>query len=122
MSHKNKLTTHAKLRFSERLDEPREKALSLSRSAMRKGLVWHQVSFIDSEFMKTEAGKELKSYMYAAFNRRKKYYKGYIYIFPKCSNRLITVYPVKPEFQSVLDKYWKKIYIDNYKKKGAKRK
>lgn len=110
MSKVNKLTSHAKLRFSERKEEPLERALSISRSAMRKGLVWQQIEFIDNVYMQSEEGKKLKSYMYAAYGRRKKYYKGYIYIFPKCSNRLITLYPVKKEYKDILDKYWSKIY------------
>ena len=110
LSKNNKVTRHAKLRFLERSEEPKDRMFSLSRSAMRKGLVWQQIQAHDPIFMKSKEGKELKSYMFGAFGRKKKYYKDYIYIFPKTSKRLITVFPVNEKFNEVLDKYWLKIY------------
>lgn len=110
---KVKLSPHAKCRFEERTDKERNEFLSFSQSAQRKGLMWAQIDIIHPELNKTQEGKRLKQYMQAFSGRKKKYYKGNIFIFTSVTRKLITMFPCKEEFLNVLEDYWNEVYRQN---------
>lgn len=107
---KVKLSSHAKFRFEERTEEMRDEFLSLSRSAQRKGLMWIQIDILYPGFYKTPKGAKIKKYMTAFCGRKKKYYKGNIFIFTSTTRKLVTMYPCKEEFKDFLEEAWNKVY------------
>jgi hypothetical protein len=110
---KVKLSSHAQQRFEERTEKMRDEFLSFSQSAQRKGLMWAQIDIIHPELNKTQEGKRLKQYMQAFSGRKKKYYKGNIFIFTSVTRKLITMFPCKEEFLNVLEDYWNEVYRQN---------
>ena len=110
---KVKLSPHADQRFQERTDKGKDEFLSLSRSAYRKGLMWAQVDILHPELKKTEEGNKLKNYMSGLYNRKKKFYKGYMFIFSSTTRKLITMFPCKEEYLECLNHYWKEVYKQN---------
>ena len=110
---KVKLSPHADKRFQERTDKEKDEFLSLSRSAYRKGLMWVQIDILHPELKKTSSGNKLKTYMTGVYNRKKKFYKGYIFVFSSTTRKLITMFPCKEEFLNCLNSYWKEVYKEN---------
>ena len=110
---KVKLSPHAGRRFQERTDKGKDEFLSLSRSAYRKGLMWAQIDILYPDLKKTNFGNKLKNYMTGLYNRKKKFYKGYMFIFSNTTRKLITMYPCKEEYFENLDKFWKEVYKQN---------
>ena len=110
---KLKLSPHAEHRFEQRTKKTKDEFLSLSRSAYRKGLVWQQINILYPQLCKDPKGSKLKVYMSAMYGRKKKYYKGYIFVFSSSTRKLITMFPCKEEYISELDKIWKEVYKNN---------
>lgn len=110
---KVKLSSHADLRFKERTQEEKKEFISLSRSAYKKGLMWLHIEILEPEFKKTKEGKVLKRYMKAYQNRKKKFYRGYIFIFSSSTRKVITMYPCKEEYLETLNNFWEKVYVKN---------
>jgi hypothetical protein len=110
---KVKLSYHAEQRFKERTEEEKQRFVTLSKIAHRKGLVWTQISILYPTLHKTQEGSKLKNYMSAMYGRKKKYYQGYIFVFSSATRKLITVFPCKEEYLEDLDRYWKEVYRKN---------
>lgn len=110
---KVKLSPHAKGRFEERTCNEKNEFLSLSRSAYRKGLMWAQIDILYPKLSKTPKGAKIKNYMSAMYRRKKKFYKGYIFIFSSTTRKLITMFPCKEEYLEELNKFWKEVYKQN---------
>ena len=110
---KVKLSHHASERFEQRTDKDRNEFLSLSRLAMRKGLMWPQIDILYPGFSKTSKGAKLKNYMKGLYGRKKKYYGGHMFIFTSTTRKLITMYPCKEEYLQDLERIWKEVYKEN---------
>lgn len=110
---KVKLSPHADQRFQERTDKEKEEFLSLSRSAYRKGLMWAQIDILYPKLSKTTEGSKIKTYMSAMYGRKKKFYKGYIFIFSSATRKLITMFPCKEDYIDFLNGVWKEVYKRN---------
>jgi hypothetical protein len=110
---KVKISPHAKQRFEERTNEEKDVFLSLSRLAHRKGLMWSQIDILYPDYSKTKLGLEVKNYMTGLYGRKKKYYKGYMFVFSSATRKLITMFPCKDKYHDELDKLWKDVYQKN---------